>query len=93
MADQSGAESKPAEGAASEPRYGGYTRFELELEVRIFNSSPSLTNSSQFVQCLANPLYLNDLASHQKLLDDPAFIAYVEYLSYFAKPEYARYLT
>jgi len=62
---------------SGEPLYGGYTRFELELE---------------FVQSLANPYYLNHLAS-QKLLQDPAFIAYLDYLQYFTKPEYTKYLT
>ncbi|KAI4278165.1 MAG: hypothetical protein LQ337_001242 [Flavoplaca oasis] len=59
-----------------EQSYGGFTRFELELE---------------FVQALANPYYLNHLAS-QKLLQDPAFIAYLKYLRYFQQPEYTKYL-
>lgn len=46
----------------------------------------------KFVQSLANPYYLNHLAS-QKLLQDPSFVAYLNYLQYFAKPEYARYLS
>ncbi|KAI9750067.1 MAG: Glucan 1,3-beta-glucosidase 3 [Chaenotheca gracillima] len=62
---------------ATEDRYGGFTRFELELE---------------FVQCLANPLYLNHLAA-QKLLEDPCLIAYLDYLQYFAQPEYTKFLT
>ncbi|KAB2570272.1 putative mediator of rna polymerase ii transcription subunit 31 protein [Lasiodiplodia theobromae] len=67
----------PAPAAAAEPLYGGYTRFELELE---------------FVQCLANPWYLNHLAV-QKYLDNPDFVAYLDYLQYFARPQYAKYLT
>ncbi|KAI9852366.1 MAG: hypothetical protein M1838_000888 [Thelocarpon superellum] len=63
-------------GDAQEPRYGGFTRFELELE---------------FVQCLANPSYLNYLAT-QKLFDDAAFVAYLDYLQYFTRPEYAKFL-
>ncbi|KAI9883678.1 MAG: hypothetical protein M1823_004560 [Watsoniomyces obsoletus] len=62
---------------ASEPAYGGFTRFELELE---------------FVQCLANPWYLNHLAV-QKLLDEPSFVAYLDYLRYFTQPEYTKFLT
>ncbi|KAI9812151.1 MAG: hypothetical protein M1827_004817 [Pycnora praestabilis] len=58
-------------------RYGGYTRFELELE---------------FVQCLANPWYLNYLAT-QKLLETPSFVAYLEYLQYFNQPDYIIFLT
>ncbi|KAI4095100.1 MAG: hypothetical protein LQ339_007363 [Xanthoria mediterranea] len=57
--------------------YAGFTRFELELE---------------FVQALANPYYLNHLAS-QKLLQDSTFVAYLNYLQYFAQPEYTRYLS
>ncbi|KXJ94006.1 SOH1-domain-containing protein [Microdochium bolleyi] len=60
-----------------EPKYGGFSRFEIELE---------------FVQSLANPFYLNDLAS-QKLLSDPAFVAYLEYLRYWTRPPYLKYLT
>ncbi|PSN67897.1 SOH1-domain-containing protein [Corynespora cassiicola Philippines] len=58
------------------PHYGGFSRFELELE---------------FVQCLANPAYLNYLAT-QKLFDKPDFVAYLGYLQYFHQPKYAKYL-
>jgi mediator of RNA polymerase II transcription subunit 31 len=44
------------------------------------------------VQSLANPFYLNHLAS-QKLLTDPAFVAYLAYLQYWSKPPYLKYLT
>ncbi|KAF2091828.1 mediator of RNA polymerase II transcription subunit 31, partial [Saccharata proteae CBS 121410] len=57
--------------------YGGFTRFELELE---------------FVQSLANPWYLNYLAQ-QKYLDKPEFVDYLRYLQYFARPEYTKHLT
>ncbi|KAH0495632.1 hypothetical protein TgHK011_009167 [Trichoderma gracile] len=63
--------------ADEEPKYGGYSRFEIELE---------------FVQSLANPYYLNHLAS-QKLLSQPAFVAYLDYLQYWSKPPYLKYLT
>ncbi|PFH60650.1 hypothetical protein XA68_10610 [Ophiocordyceps unilateralis] len=62
--------------ADEEPLYGGYSRFEIELE---------------FVQSLANPFYLNHLAS-QKLLTQPAFVAYLSYLRYWASPPYVKYL-
>ncbi|KAI4177167.1 MAG: hypothetical protein LQ343_000649 [Gyalolechia ehrenbergii] len=62
---------------SSRPLYGGFTRFELELE---------------FVQSLANPYYLNHLAS-QKLLQDRTFVEYLKYLQYFTQAEYARYLS
>ncbi|KAF2758081.1 SOH1-domain-containing protein [Pseudovirgaria hyperparasitica] len=58
-------------------RYGGFTRFELELE---------------FVQSLGNPLYLNHLAATQKVFDNPEFIAYIDYLQYFQLPQYAKYI-
>ncbi|KAM5346800.1 hypothetical protein ACJ41O_009805 [Fusarium nematophilum] len=61
----------------TEPKYGGFSRFEIELE---------------FVQSLANPYYLNHLAS-QKLLNQPAFVAYLSYLQYWSKPPYLKYLT
>ncbi|KKF93336.1 Mediator of RNA polymerase II transcription subunit 31 [Ceratocystis fimbriata CBS 114723] len=60
-----------------EQTYGGYSRFEIELE---------------FVQSLANPMYLNHLAS-QKFLQQPAFIEYLGYLQYWSKPPYLKYLT
>lgn len=58
------------------PRYGGFSRFELELE---------------FVQCLANPAYLNYLAQ-EKMLDRPEFVAYLGYLQYFKEPKYSKFL-
>lgn len=61
----------------SESLYGGYTRFELELE---------------FVTMLSSPLYLNHLAS-LKLLQAPDFIAYLKYLQYWTRPDYIKYLT
>jgi hypothetical protein len=50
----------------------------------------SLTRA-QFVQCLANPAYLNYLAQ-QKMYDRPEFVAYLGYLQYFRDPQYAKYL-
>lgn len=51
-------------------------RFQVELE---------------FVQCLANPNYLNFLAQRD-YFKDPALINYLKYLQYWKEPEYARYL-
>ncbi|KUJ23586.1 SOH1-domain-containing protein [Mollisia scopiformis] len=59
-----------------EPRYGGFSRFEIELE---------------FVQSLASPLYLNHLAS-MKYFENPAFVAYLSYLQYWSLPPYTKYL-
>ncbi|GAA5987376.1 hypothetical protein JCM10908_001931 [Rhodotorula pacifica] len=51
-------------------------RFETELE---------------FVQCLANPFYLQSLAQ-QGLFEQPSFLNYLRYLLYFRDPRYARFL-
>ncbi|KAI9891367.1 MAG: hypothetical protein M1814_002880 [Vezdaea aestivalis] len=65
-----------ASGNPLNPGPKGHSRFELELE---------------FVQCLSNPWYLNHLAT-QKLFDDSAFVAYLDYLQYFTRPEYLKFL-
>jgi len=77
--------------AQEEPKYGGFTRFEIELE---------------FVQCLANPHYLLHLATLTTsnsasvasaasipLLSHQPFIEYLSYLQYFTQPPYVKYLT
>ena len=46
----------------------------------------------EFVQCLANPLYLKYL-SNMGYLDDEKFINYLKYLLYFKKAEYMKYIT
>ena len=51
-------------------------RFEAELE---------------FVQALANPEYLHHLAQN-RYLDDPDFLAFLEYLQYWREPRYCKYL-
>ena len=51
-------------------------RFEVELE---------------FVQALANPYYLHMLAQ-QNVLSQPAFVNYLNYLTYWKEKEYARFL-
>nr|XP_060503627.1 mediator of RNA polymerase II transcription subunit 31 [Panthera onca] len=55
---------------------GNRLRFQLELE---------------FVQCLANPNYLNFLAQ-RGYFKDKAFVNYLKYLLYWKEPEYAKYL-
>ncbi|KAI9326626.1 SOH1-domain-containing protein [Obelidium mucronatum] len=42
----------------------------------------------EFVQCLANPKYMQFLAQHG-YFNDPAFINYLKYLLYWRQPEYA----
>jgi len=51
-------------------------RFQIELE---------------FVQCLANPNYLNFLAQRGHLKEQ-TFINYLKYLEYWKQPEYAKFL-
>mmetsp|Transcript_24806 Transcript_24806/g.34990 ORF Transcript_24806/g.34990 Transcript_24806/m.34990 type:complete len:191 (-) Transcript_24806:3656-4228(-) len=51
-------------------------RFELELE---------------FIQCLASPAYLHHLAT-TGVLSDTAFLTFLEYLQYWKKPDYSRFL-
>jgi len=51
-------------------------RFQIELE---------------FVQCLANPNYLNFLAQ-RGIFKETAFVSYLKYLTYWKEPEYAKYL-
>ncbi|KAL2055918.1 hypothetical protein ABVK25_003560 [Lepraria finkii] len=79
----------------NEPLYGGYTRFELELEVPLLPlpSPPRPTNLGFPVRNPPLlPLYLNHLAS-LKLLQSPEFIAYLKYLQYWTRPEYIKYLS
>ncbi|KAJ7124983.1 SOH1-domain-containing protein [Mycena epipterygia] len=60
----------------SDPKVINRARFELELE---------------FVQALANPYYLHSLAQ-QNILDQPAFINFLQYLLYFKEKDYARFI-
>ncbi|KAJ1723181.1 suppressor of hpr1 [Coemansia erecta] len=51
-------------------------RFEVELE---------------FVQCLANPWYINFIAQ-QGYFEKPEFLNFLNYLQYWKKPEYSRFI-
>ncbi|KAJ9101731.1 hypothetical protein QFC21_003070 [Naganishia friedmannii] len=51
-------------------------RFEVELE---------------FIQCLASPNYLHELAI-QGYLEDPAFLNFLEYLEYWREPDFAQHI-
>lgn len=62
--------------AVTDARAANRERFELELE---------------FVQSLANPYYLHSLAQ-QNILDQPAFVNYLEYLQYWREKDYARFI-
>uniref|UniRef100_A0A4W5NGJ1 Mediator of RNA polymerase II transcription subunit 31 n=2 Tax=Salmoninae TaxID=504568 RepID=A0A4W5NGJ1_9TELE len=45
----------------------------------------------EFIQCLANPNYLNFLAQRGYLREKP-FVNYLKYLLYWKEPEYAKFL-
>ncbi|KAK3846763.1 MAG: SOH1-domain-containing protein [Linnemannia gamsii] len=60
----------------TEDEYEQLKRFQVELE---------------FVQCLSNPWYLHHLAQQQYFNQD-AFVRYLDYLQYFRKPEYAKFI-
>lgn len=62
--------------STDEPKASNRIRFELELE---------------FVQALANPYYLHSLAQ-QGILNQPAFVNYLQYLLYWKEKEYARFV-
>lgn len=45
----------------------------------------------EFVQCLANPEYLNYLAQHNYFKEEE-FVNYLKYLLYWKDPKYARFI-
>ncbi|CAD8140433.1 unnamed protein product [Paramecium octaurelia] len=56
--------------------YDDYKRFQMDLE---------------FVQLLANPQYIYQLAIKQYFEDDQ-FVNYLQYLLYFKRPEFLKYI-
>ncbi|KAJ3014086.1 hypothetical protein HKX48_005336 [Thoreauomyces humboldtii] len=66
-----------SDGVHTEPEEHARKRFTLELE---------------FVQCLANPQYLQFLAQQQYFCS-PSFLNYLAYLRYWGTPEYAKHIT
>jgi mediator of RNA polymerase II transcription subunit 31 len=52
---------------------------------------PRFVRELEFVQCLANPEYLEYLLK-QHFFADPAFINYLQYLLYWTKLPYCRYI-
>ena len=55
------------------------------------NESDRFIADMEFVQALCNVRYLHYL-SINKYFADPAFMAYLEYLQYWKRPEYSRLL-
>ena len=45
----------------------------------------------EFVQALANPGYVLHLAA-TRVLFEPAFVRYLDYLQYWKQPEYAKFI-
>ncbi|XP_070335014.1 mediator of RNA polymerase II transcription subunit 31 isoform X1 [Odocoileus virginianus] len=76
VSDRSGRDQGSSSVWKGEDDAGNRLRFQLELE---------------FVQCLANPNYLNFLAQ-RGYFKDKAFVNYLKYLLYWKEPEYAKYL-
>ncbi|KAG0335570.1 hypothetical protein BG004_008399 [Podila humilis] len=66
----------PLASMQTEDEYEQLKRFQIELE---------------FVQCLANPWYLHNLAQQQYFSQEP-FVRYLDYLQYFRRPEYAKFI-
>uniref|UniRef100_A0A7S0USE9 Mediator of RNA polymerase II transcription subunit 31 n=1 Tax=Polytomella parva TaxID=51329 RepID=A0A7S0USE9_9CHLO len=77
-------DDKPLDEKKDERRH--YTEQELGI-----NSVERFSVELEFVQCLANPLYLNHLAV-SKYFDDPAFVNYLKYLLYWTDPKYAQFI-
>ncbi|KAF8950367.1 hypothetical protein BGZ52_002778 [Haplosporangium bisporale] len=71
-----GSNNTSAPSLQTEDEYEQLKRFQIELE---------------FVQCLANPWYLHNLAQ-QGYFGQDAFVRYLDYLQYFRKPEYAKFI-
>jgi len=48
----------------------------------------------EFVQALSNPYYLKFLAQHENAyFEQKEFVDYLKYLTYWQKPEYAKFIT
>lgn len=78
-----------------------HTSISNHLDVPIFENEIELTQKSsqqlrfirelEFVQLLANPLYIHHLALNQYFLN-PKFISYLKYLCYWKKRPYVNYI-
>jgi mediator of RNA polymerase II transcription subunit 31 len=64
---------------------------EHEEEVPPESADAKFIRDLEFVQCLANPRYLYHLMQ-RNYFGDPAFRRYLNYLSYWERPEYAKFL-
>ncbi|KAL3314716.1 Mediator of RNA polymerase II transcription subunit 31 [Cichlidogyrus casuarinus] len=60
-------------------------------KVNLDDSKLRFQTELEFVQCLANPAYLNFL-SQQGCFDKPEFINYLKYLQYWKDPPYSKFL-
>src|SRR4029434_3022451 len=66
--------------------YNGVTFYSTDEQAR-----NRFQSELEFVQCLANPNYLNFLAQ-RGYLRDKVFVNYLKYLIYWKEPEYAKFL-
>jgi mediator of RNA polymerase II transcription subunit 31 len=71
-------------------KHANLVRFQAELEVRP-SPSRSVVAKRQFIQCLANPMYLSELAL-QGYFDKPEFLNYLRYLEYWRGEGYVQYI-
>ena len=69
--------------------YPGLIAFQLSVDSE--ESRQRFQVELEFVQCLANPHYLNFLAQ-RGYFKDSSFVNYLKYLLYWKKPEYAKFL-
>ncbi|XP_046840604.1 mediator of RNA polymerase II transcription subunit 31-like [Xenia sp. Carnegie-2017] len=64
---------------------------ESEQYVEGFDNRQRFQIELEFVQCLANPHYLNFLAQ-RGYFKDSSFVNYLKYLLYWKAPQYAKFL-
>eukprot|EP01122_Echinamoeba_exundans_P002511 TRINITY_DN12452_c0_g1_i1.p1 TRINITY_DN12452_c0_g1~~TRINITY_DN12452_c0_g1_i1.p1 ORF type:complete len:150 (+),score=39.33 TRINITY_DN12452_c0_g1_i1:89-538(+) len=72
-----------------------------DMDALLMQEEASLTEDQkrflldlEFVQALANPGYLRHLATDErKYFEDEDFLAYLNYLKYWKRPEYAKFIT
>lgn len=71
-------------------RAANLVRFQSELEASLVKI-PSHMLTTQFVQCLAHPMYLHELF-RQQYFEQEEMLNYLKYLEYWRKPEYVKFI-
>lgn len=82
--ESSGFEDATTEIAPAEPE-------KLDANALAEENKKRFVMELEFVQSLANPQYLNFLAS-QNYFNDPAFCRFLQYLLYWDTPKYSKYI-